>query len=301
MSRLTLLISRPLQPRPARLDTLFARGRPQSAPPAGHALTWHLAEQFGVEVAALPALCLRHDGHDPDRDPWFHADPVHLLAGLHSITLFDLGGQPLDADEATALGQTLNAHFADTVAFRVPHPTRWYARFRDPPPVAPRPLDEVAGRAIDLATLGGRENRALQALGMEIQMLLHDHPVNLRREQLGWPTVNGLWFSGGGQPRPLRTRFDRVLAEDFTARALAAAAGIEPAPPVLAQARLDTGDCLAVLPASLSPETANTEWFTPLLDALRRRRLHELVVIEAFPGGRAARLRPWDALAFWRG
>lgn len=302
MSRFTLLISRPLQPRSACLDTLFARGRPQSAPPAGHALTRHLAEQFGVEAASLPALGLRHEGLDPGAGPWFHADPVHLLAGLHSITLFDLSAQPLEVDEAAALYQTLNVHFADTVEFQVPHPMRWYARFRVPPPIAPPPLDEVAGRPFDLAALGGREGRALQALGMEIQMLLHDHPVNERRESLGLPTVNGLWFSGGGPPHRPRNRFDHILAEDFTACALAGAAGIDPEPPLLLPlSRLGAGDSLAVLPASLTPAAADAEWFTPLLSALRRRHWHELVVIEAFPGGRATRLSAWDALAFWRG
>lgn len=302
MSRFTLLLSRPLHPRPAQLDTLFARGRPLPGRPAGRALCGHLADGFGIEVASLPALGLRHEGLEPGEALWFRADPVHLLAGLHSVTLFDLGAQPLDLDEATALSQGLNAHFADTVEFVVPHPTRWYARFRVPPPVAPPPLDEVAGGPFDLASLGGREGRALQALGMEIQMLLHDHPVNARRESLGWPTVNGLWFWGGGQPCSPSIRFDRVLADDFTARALAVAAGIAPdaanLPPL---ETLGNGDSLAVLPAALTPAAADSEWFAPLLAALRKRRVRELVLIEAFPGGSAVRLNAWDARAFWRG
>ena len=42
-------------------------------------------------------------------------------------------------------------------------------------------------------------------LSNEVQMLLHDHPVNLRRQQAGQVPVNALWFWGGGA-LPVRNR-----------------------------------------------------------------------------------------------
>jgi hypothetical protein len=37
----------------------------------------------------------------------------------------------------------------------------------------------------------------------EIQMLLHEHPVNVAREERGEPPLNGIWLWGGGKPPAL--------------------------------------------------------------------------------------------------
>ncbi|MDD3530462.1 MAG: hypothetical protein PHS77_11350 [Gallionellaceae bacterium] len=295
MKRLTLLIGAASAPSP-HLARLLARGRAETAV-AIPGLSAALARLFGVDCRDLAALALAGEGIAPGTAAWFRADPVHLLAGMHSLTLFDSRQTAPRADEAAALVAALNRHFAGEIEFLAPHPARWYARFQNPPEVEVPPLDEVAGGSVPLDLVAGPDARALQRAAMEAQMLLHAHPVSQAREAAGAPTLNALWFWGGGSWRRPVTQLTRVYGDDHLARSLAAAAGI---PAAALPERFDAGlledDTLVVLPDL--DDGAERAWLRPLLAALRRRRLTELSLLQV--GRPPSRLDPWRALAFWR-
>jgi hypothetical protein len=62
------------------------------------------------------------------------------------------------------------------------------------------------GRNLRELLPGGRDAARVRALVNELQMLLHEHPVNERRASRGAPTMNSLWLWGFGaavQPRAL--------------------------------------------------------------------------------------------------
>lgn len=275
------------------LARLVARGRVEDAPAdTGHSAA--LARLFGIDARDLPAIALAAEGIDPGADAWFRADPVHLLAGMHSLTLFDSRHFQLATDEAAALIAALNAHFAGEIEFLAPHPLRWYARFRRLPDVEVPPLDQIAGAAIAPDQIAGPDARELQRAAMEIQMLLHGHPVNDAREERNEATVNGIWFWGGGTYRKPAASFDRVLADDFPPLALAGAAGIPAGP--LADHR-PGGRTLAVLNLDRQHDR---DWFEPALRGLQKGQMDEVRLTLTGPQASRRVIDRWRALRFWR-
>ena len=97
-------------------------------------------------------------------------------------------------------------------------------------------------------------------------MLFHSHPVNDAREAAGEPTVNSVWFWGGGVlPDALDPVFAGVWGDDPLARGLARASGVawaslpESAEHWLAQA--SEGEHVLVL--NPAREIAAIRWRTP--------------------------------------
>jgi hypothetical protein len=65
----------------------------------------------------------------------------------------------------------------------------------------------------------------------ELQMLLHDHPVNQAREERGEPVINSLWFWGNGVlPESVSAPGPEICADHALARGLARHAGIRCSP-----------------------------------------------------------------------
>lgn len=162
-----------------------------------------LAEAAGWPAARpAPLAALRLAGEcsgapEPRGDHWLCADPVHLRFHQDRLILGDASQLALTADEAGALTASLAAALSP-VALYAPHPERWYLRLPDfadddlgsPPPSL------VTGRALHPGQLGA--SRRCRQLANEIQILLHEHPVNTARAARGMPPVNSLWLWGGG-------------------------------------------------------------------------------------------------------
>jgi hypothetical protein len=205
------------------------------------------------------------------------ADPVHLSVGRDSLAL-DGAALEVSRPEAEALAGTLNRHFGKTLVFHPLRPERWYIRLPGTPELDTRPPSAARGTAIGNKLPAGADAMRFRTLMNEVQMLLHEHPVNAEREARGAPAINSVWFWGGGVLAAPATRpFSITLSDDPLARGLALAAGIPARQrPENAQAMLSAlaaqGTALAVLD---SPRNANLErdWFGPLLTALEERRI----------------------------
>lgn len=216
------------------LELLLARSRRCVFPPIG-TIAW-LCQAFEVErVTDWPVapLTLEADGLDPQQAYWLRADPVHLRADQGGLVLSEIGDWPLSPEEAAALVETLDRQFAaDGIAFIAPCPQRWYVRLDTDPQIVTVALEEVAGRSIDAHLPAGSGALAWHRILNEIQMLLHDHPVNREREARGLPQVNSVWLWGGGRsPRVYGRHFTAVWSAEPLARALAAKAVAFAAPP----------------------------------------------------------------------
>ena len=278
------LLSSPTTLRPPALELLLARGRRHND--ASHRLEAWLADAFelGDEPLAAGALTLAAAGIDPGDADWLRADPVHLRIMRDRLLLAPPDAIGVSADEAAALSESLNRHFAGAMELKVVQPHRWCARLDKPiHHNSDAPLD-VVGREVELA-------RDRDPLLNEIQMLLHSHPVNAAREGRGEPAINSLWLWGAGRAPKVTSRWATVLADEPLARGLArtARAGHGMLPPS-ADAWLERGPedgrILIVLDALRAPavlgETAAFEeklrameaaWFAPLLTALRTQRI----------------------------
>lgn len=291
------------------LAALLDRGRPE---PAAASLSTALGGLFGLPARLpLAPYSLAGEGIAPGDAAWMRADPVCLRIHQDRMMLVGTSHLAVSQAEADALVASLNRHFAaDALVFQAPGPERWYLRLDAEPDLDTSPVDAVAGRPIEAHLPGGADARAWLARFTEIQMLLHDHPVNQAREARGLPPVNSLWFWGAGRHAPLPTpAFTHVATSHPAAAALAEAAGLS-RQEVGGLAELATpGDTLAVLELprreaadDLLNDLARLDrlWFRPALRRLRVGGLRHLGLetTGALPLRRS--LSPAAAWLFWR-
>ena len=139
------------------------------------------------------------------------ADPVHLEVGINDISMTDRITD-LNIEQARDLVSVLNAHFKqDGIRFMVGDAQHWYVSLPQEETVTTTPLGEVLRKNI-VHCLPHSTERNWQTLLNEAQMLLHTHPINQQREQHGQPTINSLWFWGGGKPTPPQTTINHILS-----------------------------------------------------------------------------------------
>ncbi|WP_305075585.1 hypothetical protein [Propionivibrio sp.] len=282
------------------LDTLLARGRAHHRPALSHEAM--LSALFGHEGNAAYAAFRRlgDAGHEapPHDGEWLAADPVHLRLDQQLLILADGATLNIAQDDAQALVDGLNRHFADIGEFHCAAPHRWYLRLADNctlPAFDAPPISAVAGRSIQHLLPDVMQERAVRNLYNEIQTFLHAHPVNQQREAQGTQPLNGLWLWGKGRlPDRIDSDFDGVWANDPLAAGLARAAGVtaHPAPadaeaflPHLApgtQHLVVLDDLLGPVQYENGPDYRDalarleTGWFAPLRRALSAGRLKGL-------------------------
>lgn len=278
------LLAVPEATRLPALELLLARGRSSASEPQGYE-AW-LGEAFGVEPLPAAALTASAEGF------WLRADPVHLRVMRDHLVLVPVSG--LERAEAEALTGALNRHFAGTHEFHFDQPDRWVMR-TEPADFDAAPISEVAGRDVDAHLPGGK----WPALLNEIQMVLHEHPVNERREV----PVNSVWLWGGGAlPASAAGPWRSVTADEPVALGLARLAGMRHrSPPRTAHAWLaemsEDGHHLVVLEATHEALEAN--WFAPLLAALKSGRIG-MLTLHAPDAGLTVEIARSDLRRFWR-
>jgi len=232
---LTLLVPELIWPEPADehalgklaapgLEWLLARARSERS--ARRPFEKVLADCFGMANAPFGALRLLGEGAKEARSGhWLCADPVHLRFYQERIILADAGAFDLEEDEAQGLVEALNAEYGDVGQFHAASARRWYLRLNVPVDHPAEPISAVAGRRVD-GELNGSALPLTRWLN-EVQMFLHGHPVNERREAAGQPAINSLWLWGGGTlPATAAPEFSAVFSDAPLAAGLARAAGI---------------------------------------------------------------------------
>ena len=299
------------------LKTLLSRGDDTPDVRCEDEAAW-LCEQFGVarqtDWPSAP-VAVFGAGMPPGKDFWLHADPVHLQVQRDRMVLVAPEALALEDAETISLCAALNRHFeADRFLFIAPHPQRWYLRTGRTVRINTRGLSRVVGEDIDRLLPEGEERLAWHRVFNEVQMLLHDHPVNKAREERGVLPVNSLWFSGGGTLPATRAPFTAAIGSSALLQGLAKLAQI---PFTAASQRfgaiesdnvlVELGDPLSASlrqdhPAWKSAiEELERDWFAPLLDQLKRGRMHQLD-IATVSGGRGYRwsIRRPHLWRWWR-
>lgn len=184
------------------LRWLGGRGRLQ-ATTHGSWRDWLLEPALGAAalatVPAGPAVAARQGAAVDGQGSWCLAQPVHLVAGLDHVRMSSLATASPTAAEANELAAAVTAHFEAggprVVAFV---DGAFLLRFDSQIECVTQPPDAVTGRDVHDAMPSGRDGARVRSLMNEIQMLLHDHPVNLRRERARQTAINGWWLWGFG-------------------------------------------------------------------------------------------------------
>lgn len=270
-----------------------------------------IASLAGLPALPAGALTALAADEDPGDGWWLRADPVHLAADADGLRL--VHGEVLEVtdDEAAALTVFLSTELGLTL--RAAHPAHWYLA-REPLTAETHRPEAVLGRRIEPSLPTGPDGAALRRWLNEVQMLLHAHPVNLRRADRGQYALNSLWPWGGGVlGAPGTWDFDATLADDPVLAGIALRHGRDAAavPRGLAQVpsrghnlvRLDElheaarlSDVERWLDALAALER---DWFAPARAQLADGMLEELVVLDG--AGRRYALRPAMRWRFWRG
>jgi len=293
---------------PALADLIGLAGTPSRETEgldAEIARRYGIARQTDWPLAAIRAAAL---GVRADDGYWLAADPATLVVGRDEAALSAIVDD-LTAAQAAAIVATLNAHFVDDgLAFVAARPDAIFARAAVAPRLTTRPPAANLGEPLRVRLPAGPDAPKWRRWQSEIQMLLHEHPVNAERETSGRPPVNSLWFSFGGTlpPQPSPAPSIRTFADAGVAMACAAHIGM-PARGVPSNlvAALDDGagaNCVLVaLPPDIALSAAERSWAAPARDALSVGRIADVSILAAHAGDavcwHAARPRLWQRIA----
>ena len=242
---------------------------------------------------------------------WLRADPVHLRVEHDQVVLADSRVFRISSEEARQFVSDINMHFAADdlhhssnefgaerrgMVFLPLCSDRWYLYLANTPIVHTHVLSEVTIKNINKFLPFGAENMLWRGIFNEIQMLLHEHPLNQAREERGELAVNSIWFWGGGiMPKLVSSPYTHVWSNDVFPCALALACSTDyaelPTNVATWQQSIISGKHLVFLNSlqgksqygdaygwrdSLKKMEAN--WFSPLLGALRNGNINQIVV-----------------------
>lgn len=278
-----------------------------------------LPQHAAAAPASIAAAALEHAPADL---AFWLATPVHLIAGLSSLHFDRRSVLRLSQEEA----EELAASFGDTFrgsGFELQPLAGGELLLRgpavSPPAMTTEPARLLLTSVAESLPMGGGA-AALRRLSAEIEMWLHDHPVNAARARRGDLTVATLWIWGGGAPALPPAAASREIADaafgaDAYVRGLWRLAGGESRPmPV---------DWTAMIAESRAPRAlgvvevaellhANASWplaeavaeidrrlISPSLAALRRGALDRLTVLandRCLSVRRSSRWRLWRRL-----
>lgn len=248
----------------------------------------------GIPAAALTREHLLGDAADAS---WLSADPAWVQPDLTGVRLLACGQMQLSMDEAQSLATPLKPIFGDAgMILEISSPDRWHLRMpsHDKLPDFAAP-EQALGEDLFEHLPQGPDGRRWRALLNEVQVMLHQHPVNTERRARGLPPVNSLWLWGGGVlPQCVSTTLTGAISEDLLLLALAKRAAISVQARNEASVRAAAAGWLIDLQDQTVAGMADTWW--PMLQALATRQ----TMILTFASGERWLHRPWHRLRWWR-
>lgn len=222
-----LVVSAPPEKRCPALERIWSRGQPRriESQTANH-LRFAL---FGVRPEQdLPVAALTHVNDRQKRLRgeyyWLRADPVTMWADMARVVMTRYGFADLDAYDRNEIELCVrNVLNEEGIRLHTDHPERWCIALDKPLDFGFTPLDEALGMDVAEALPDHPEARHWRRILNEIQVELHNCPVNSRRRAAGKPEINSVWFWGGGfiPDAAPHNAVDTVYAESPVSRGLA--------------------------------------------------------------------------------
>jgi hypothetical protein len=170
-----------------------------------------------------------------DGTAWF-ATPVHLMAGLTSLHLDRRGLLQLREEELHELARDFSRVFGESeFHLETIGSDLFLMRNRDGIVASTTEPARAVGSELRSVLPTGRNASALRRLGAELEMWLHEHPINQHRAARGELPVSTLWlWGGGGAPEAAAARSgdtaDVALSCDPFLNGLWRLQGLEPLP-----------------------------------------------------------------------
>ena len=255
----------------------------------------------------IAAIAANADGLAVDDAYWLRADPVHLLLQRDSFSLSEPVPLQLEREHAELIVTGLNQHFGqDGMTFCIGHSGAWYLRLMQMPEIQTTLPSVAMDRNIYQFMPQGAAASAWISYLNEIQMLLHDHSINIERESRHQAPVNSVWLSGGGfmpQALPPESGVDRFIANSPLYHGLAKWSGlaVEPAGQPLPKILQHIDSKLHVRLELPGQHLSDDVSFDVLWEALRAGKIEQLTLnLGCYEKTLAVTIRPVDTYKFWR-
>ncbi|WP_158884831.1 phosphoglycerate mutase [Rhodanobacter sp. L36] len=284
-------VSHPLLKQLARADRL---------PEGSKGYLAGLAGYFAVADSELPAAALTRellagDAHDA---LWLSADPAWVQPDMNGVRLLACGRMQLSADDAHALADAVLPVIRDAgMQLEISTPDRWHLKLPADMtlPIFASP-EQAMGEDLSQHLPQGEDGRRWRLLLNDIQIALHQHPLNAHRRAQGLPPINSLWLWGGGRmPALLTSHLSGVISDDLLLNALAQHAGIARQPRDVEKLSAANRGSLMDLQDLPADDIASFWW--PSLRPL----LNRSPVMMQFASGERWLHKPWHRWRFWRG
>ena len=262
-------------------------------------------DHIGLPQPSQGLAALRLWGQTGDRPgSWIAAaDPIYLEPQLDKLRLHALlPGEVPAADLRALLDHLQTTLAADGSIGFVRLGAYGYVSAKTPFPTATVPAGSIDQAEPGDYLPGGPDVARHRGLLSEIEMALHDHPVNRQRISDGRPPVNSLWLWGGGTAPEQHTRVQPPL---FSGDALlsgywVSGKGVVASWPgsITACVECSVAGFVADVPDSSEGPSSLETCLHELREALSTRRLDSLTLL--FRDGVSAHVERAHALRVWR-
>ena len=277
---------------------LSASDRPQE-------LLAAILSELGLPYPEEGLAALRMWGQTGDRPTvWIAAaDPVYLEPRLDHLRLHALQRTGIPPSDLRPLFDHLQETLAEDQRYGFARlGACGYLRAEEPISTAMVPAYVIDQREPGEFLPTGEHTVMHRNILSEIEMALHEHPVNVRRVEEGKAPVNSLWLWGGGnapqkitRPQPPIFTDDPLLLGYW--ESATAVADLWPGD-FAACAEASLHGFVAVTPEEdMTPESLVT-YLQELRELLHRKRVSRLILLSR--DGLRAEVRRSDTLKFWR-
>ena len=175
-----------------------------------------------IPIATLEQAQRFKTGH------FLRASFVHLQVDRDHIRLQRALPIKPQRGELDSILSTLNTHFDGETVLLSDGANTAYLRTPTAAQIDMQPPTYAAGRNIGHFMPRGKSGAYWKKWLTEVQMLLHEHPVNLARANSGLPTINCLWLWGGGTaPKRPEPRYEAVFGDSALVELAATHCSIE--------------------------------------------------------------------------
>ena len=268
-------------------------------------LLQEILEYLGKPLEQTGLAAMRMWGQTGDRPTvWIAgADPVYLEPRLDHLCLHTLRDPEISKAELRALFDHLQEVLSEGSGYgfaRLGH--HGYLRSETAIATADVDAESVDGLVPNDFLPGGDTAATFRGLLSEIEMALHDHPVNVERELQGKVPVNSLWIWGGGNaPEVQDLPHPPLFADDPLLRGYweSVSGSVDTWPGTIESCLEASAEGFVAVVPPEEPDAGSLQaCLHELRDALLHRRLGCLKLI--FADGIRATVRPSHRLRFWR-
>ena len=226
--------------------------------PRRYELISYVLSYLGIDPLEHGCGFFRYFGQGMNTDSWIAAaDPIFLQARMRDIVVHNIPVMDVTANELKTLFDFLQEHLGkdNELVFEVVG-NSGYIKSKKSMQTPKLSANHFNGSVLPKYRIEDEMDNALQQLQTEIQMLLHEHEINVHRENLGKMPINSLWIWGGGiQNRRVQFDLPTLYAKDelFTGLWDFSKASVRPWPREIKEFfKQGESDFVAVMPAGTS-------------------------------------------------